>query len=68
MDLFDLNEFVEPNTEGLSLVKCPVLVMGVTSDMLFPIWQQREIANKLKQSGKSKLIFKKVVSYFPSYS
>ena len=29
----------------------PTLVLGVTSDILFPIWQQREIAQVLKESG-----------------
>ncbi|KAJ5104920.1 hypothetical protein NUU61_002267 [Penicillium alfredii] len=29
----------------------PVLVMGVASDILFPAWQQREIANTLRAGG-----------------
>jgi homoserine O-acetyltransferase len=29
----------------------PVLVMGVASDILFPAWQQREIAETLRQTG-----------------
>ncbi|KAI5300417.1 hypothetical protein KEM56_002479, partial [Ascosphaera pollenicola] len=36
---------------GLSALKNhPVLVMGVASDNLFPAWQQREIAEALKQA------------------
>jgi homoserine acetyltransferase len=29
----------------------PVLVMGVASDILFPAWQQREIAETIKATG-----------------
>ena len=29
----------------------PVLVMGVASDILFPAWQQKEIANTLRATG-----------------
>ena len=37
---------------GLSpLRNHPVLVMGVASDILFPAWQQREIAETLKATG-----------------
>ncbi|KAF2150658.1 homoserine acetyltransferase [Myriangium duriaei CBS 260.36] len=37
---------------GLSPLKdTPALVMGVASDILFPAWQQREIAETLKRAG-----------------
>ena len=31
----------------------PVLVMGVASDILFPAWQQREIAETIKATGNA---------------
>jgi homoserine acetyltransferase len=34
-----------------ALVNTPTLVMGVASDILFPAWQQREIAETLKKTG-----------------
>ncbi|KAK1758672.1 homoserine acetyltransferase [Echria macrotheca] len=38
--------------EGLAaLWNHPVLVMGVASDILFPAWQQREIAEALRHGG-----------------
>ncbi|CEJ90385.1 Putative Homoserine O-acetyltransferase [[Torrubiella] hemipterigena] len=38
--------------KGLApLVNTPALVMGVASDILFPAWQQREIAESLRQAG-----------------
>ena len=33
------------------LSNTPTLVMGVASDILFPAWQQREIADTLKRTG-----------------
>ncbi|OWO98031.1 hypothetical protein B2J93_8256 [Marssonina coronariae] len=33
----------------------PTLVMGVSSDILFPAWQQREIAETLRRTGNSKV-------------
>ncbi|OAX80844.1 homoserine O-acetyltransferase [Emergomyces africanus] len=33
----------------------PILVMGVASDILFPAWQQREIANALVAAGSSQV-------------
>lgn len=58
MDLFDLS--VEHNGEldlkkGISRIKCPVLVIGIQSDILFPIWQQREIARLLKETGNTRV-------------
>lgn len=38
--------------KGLAPVKdIPTLVMGVASDILFPAWQQREIAQALREAG-----------------
>ncbi|MCJ1307973.1 hypothetical protein MMC25_001623 [Agyrium rufum] len=42
----------EDLVEGLSvLAQHPTLVMGVSSDILFPAWQQREIALSLRSGG-----------------
>lgn len=38
--------------KGLSSLRnTPTLVMGVASDILFPAWQQREIAESLRRAG-----------------
>jgi homoserine O-acetyltransferase len=37
----------------LALKNHPVLVMGVASDILFPSWQQREIAETLRAGGNN---------------
>jgi homoserine O-acetyltransferase len=42
--------------EGLSPLRDhPILVLGVTSDILFPAWQQREIADSLRLAGNRKV-------------
>lgn len=38
-----------------SLKDHPVLVMGVASDILFPAWQQREIAETLRATGNQQV-------------
>lgn len=51
------SDLVEPSSSGppddliaglVPLRKHPALVMGVASDILFPAWQQKEIAETLK--------------------
>ena len=38
--------------QGLApLSSIPTLVMGVASDILFPAWQQREVADTLRRTG-----------------
>jgi homoserine O-acetyltransferase len=59
----DLNTPIEPSTsppqdlvEGLKgLRNHPALVIGVGSDILFPAWQQREIAETLRKGGNEKV-------------
>ncbi|MGH0030126.1 MAG: homoserine O-acetyltransferase MetX [Myxococcota bacterium] len=49
MDLFDLLEGEDgPDVDH---IRCPALVVGITTDVLFPVWQQRELAEALKKSG-----------------
>jgi len=48
----------EDLVRGLSpLWDHPALVMGVASDILFPAWQQREIAEALKASGNRNVAY-----------
>lgn len=42
---------------GLSAHKHPTLIMGVQSDTLFPIEQQRELAECLKANGNDQVIY-----------
>ena len=45
MDLFELG------AEDLKKIQMPTLIMGVTTDALFPVWQQREMAHQLMENG-----------------
>ena len=58
MDLFDIRDSVEGANHGagsqdsasISAIQAPTLVIGVKSDILFPVWQQRELAQLLEQA------------------
>ena len=43
----DENGSSEAMGSRLSDIRCPALVVGVKSDVLFPVWQQRELATLL---------------------
>jgi homoserine O-acetyltransferase len=58
MDLFDMTEQASVQCDDvrlgitrLSQVVCPAFVVGITSDILFPVWQQRELARLLEPSA-----------------
>jgi homoserine O-acetyltransferase len=52
MDLFDLTATVGGATSPPAAnILCPSLVIGVSSDVLFPVWQQRELAEYLEKNG-----------------
>eukprot|EP00918_Siedleckia_nematoides_P041456 GHVU01090056.1.p1 GENE.GHVU01090056.1~~GHVU01090056.1.p1 ORF type:complete len:506 (+),score=71.76 GHVU01090056.1:590-2107(+) len=61
MDLFSMDASLDSYDvelcEGLKNVTMPALVMGVRSDMLFPIAQQREIADALRGVGNAHVVF-----------
>ncbi|MGH0035632.1 MAG: homoserine O-acetyltransferase MetX [Myxococcota bacterium] len=50
MDLFDLTADAGDGAP-IGRIRCPALVVGVTSDLLFPVWQQRELAQDLESNG-----------------
>lgn len=52
MDLFDVAEGFSSLEEGLSQVTCPAMIIGVQTDILFPIWQQRKLAQVLQDAGR----------------
>jgi homoserine O-acetyltransferase len=50
MDLFDLTD-ASRGPAPIEQIACPTLVIGVSSDLLFPVWQQRELAGALRKQG-----------------
>ena len=56
-DLLDQHEPPADLVAGLKpLANTPALVLGVASDILFPAWQQREIASTLQRTGNKNVI------------
>ena len=51
MDLFDLLEGEGGARPEIDRIQAPTLVVGVTTDVLFPVWQQRELAEALTKRG-----------------
>ena len=51
MDLFDIQDYFPDKNAYEQVKQIPSLVMGANTDQLFPIHQQREMADKLKKSG-----------------
>lgn len=58
MDLFDIQDGFDTLTEGLARVVCPCMVIGVKTDILFPVWQQRNLAENLQEAGEFVFSFK----------
>ncbi len=57
LDLFDISEGYQDLNAALKNVTCPILVMGVKTDILFPVEKQRAIARVLKQSGNTAVTY-----------
>ena len=49
--MFDITESRLSGGHSIADVRCPALIMGVTSDILFPITQQRDIVRQLQQGS-----------------
>ncbi|CAF4498621.1 unnamed protein product, partial [Rotaria socialis] len=64
MDLFNLTEGHDNQREALAKIQCPVLVLGSQTDILFPIWQQKQLAEGLIESGNPSVTFFELNSIF----
>ncbi|XP_071489149.1 uncharacterized protein [Diadema antillarum] len=64
IDMFDMGEGFSSLRDGMSRVRCPVLVLGINSDILFPIGQQRELVDLLKASGNDAITFYEINSIY----
>lgn len=42
---------------GLATAMMPALVIGVQHDVLFPVWQQKEIADSLREAGNPHVVY-----------
>ncbi|KAF9362901.1 hypothetical protein BGX34_005287 [Mortierella sp. NVP85] len=51
--------------EGLSKIKdVPTLVLGIQSDILFPVWQQKEVADCLRSTGNKNVTYYELDSMY----
>jgi homoserine O-acetyltransferase len=60
VDKSDLEDLVQ----GLSVIKHPSLILGVQSDILFPYWQQKEIAECLRMGGNKDVTYYELDSMY----
>ncbi len=52
MDLYDVAENYGGLDQALTRVRCPVMVIGVQSDILFPVRQQQQLSQSLQHAGQ----------------
>lgn len=68
MDSFSLEKEDENGQlsllEGLKGATMPALVIGVQHDVLFPVWQQKEIADSLKANGNESVCYYELDSLY----
>ncbi|RGB27575.1 Alpha/Beta hydrolase protein [Rhizophagus diaphanus] len=58
------NNDLEDLVQGLSIVKHPSLILGIQSDILFPCWQQKEIAECLRMGGNEDVTYYELDSMY----
>lgn len=51
LDLFDLGRGCRSYEEGVAQIRVPTLVIGISSDILYPPYQQQEIVEHLQAAG-----------------
>mmetsp|Transcript_67152 Transcript_67152/g.176071 ORF Transcript_67152/g.176071 Transcript_67152/m.176071 type:complete len:536 (-) Transcript_67152:92-1699(-) len=50
--------------EGLKKAMMPALVIGVQHDVLFPVWQQKQIADSLRAAGNKSVVYYELDTIF----
>ncbi|XP_070582293.1 uncharacterized protein [Ptychodera flava] len=64
VDMFDMAEGFSSMHAGLSRIKCPIMILGVQTDILYPVWQQRELADILKETGNEAVTYYEINSIY----
>ncbi|KAI7881643.1 homoserine O-acetyltransferase [Lichtheimia hyalospora FSU 10163] len=55
---------VQDLIDGMKPIKMPTLILGAQSDILFPVWQQKEIAECLRASGNRHVTYYELDAMF----
>ncbi|KAF9958077.1 hypothetical protein BGZ70_009313 [Mortierella alpina] len=64
-DLDDPKAQLNDLKQGLSTIKdIPALVLGIQSDILFPVWQQKEVADCLRETGNKNVTYYELDSMY----
>ncbi|KAG0164245.1 hypothetical protein DFQ28_010650 [Apophysomyces sp. BC1034] len=48
---------IQDLVEGMKRITMPTLVLGIQTDLLFPVWQQKEIAECLRSAGNNSVTY-----------
>lgn len=64
MDMFDLSKGRMSLEDAFRAFHGPTLVLGVKSDMLFPVWQQAEVAAALRRAGNDRTSYYELDSLY----
>jgi len=52
MDLHDVSSGRGEYEEAIQVIRCPALCVGISSDFLFPVYQQRELVRLLRRAKR----------------
>ncbi|XP_066914807.1 uncharacterized protein [Clytia hemisphaerica] len=63
-DLFDMSNGFQNLEESFARIKCPSLIMGATSDILYPITKQKEMADLIEKGGNKDVLYYADEGYF----
>ncbi|KAI7858332.1 homoserine O-acetyltransferase [Circinella umbellata] len=55
--LSETDPAVQDLIDGVKNIKMPTLILGAQSDILFPVWQQKEIAECLRVAGNKRVTY-----------
>eukprot|EP00037_Helgoeca_nana_P026026 m.289874 g.289874 ORF g.289874 m.289874 type:complete len:471 (+) comp27115_c0_seq3:331-1743(+) len=64
MDMFDMSDGHLSLTHGVAQIRCPALIVGATSDILFPITQQRQLVDLLKNTNNPSVSYYELNSIY----
>ncbi|XP_065192754.1 uncharacterized protein LOC135823830 [Sycon ciliatum] len=57
VDLFHIADGQDSYDAALEKIKCPVLVVGVQTDILIPVSQQKHMASELRRTGNTSVTY-----------
>ena len=62
MDLHDIGRGYRSWQRALERIRGAMLVIGISSDMLFPTYQQKELVQRIQEVGRAQAFYEKIES------